>query len=423
MFNSLGLRRFAFALLLSLLVINANSQENFQPGYIIDVCHDTVHGFIDYQNWSLNPETIKCKAGTNQSIISYSPYDILRFAVEDEYYLAANVEVETSPRGTDRLEYSAAINLAARTVFLQILFEGEKNLFYLNATGGKENFYIGPSEAPELLKYKRYLKVEKGDKDIINENKQYLGQLTYYLKDCYQIDSRIVKTGYDKWSLEKLFDYYYQNTTSEITFKKEAEKTQYKLGLLTGASRSTLLFEGGSDTFIDETIFEPSYNFAAALFLEIVFPRNMRRWSFYNELQYSSYLHSGEFVRFDQPTYYSGYYTEIGATYLKLSNLMRYSPALGDLTVFFSAGVSNDLSLTVTNTQIYKTISNGVENSREDIALDEIRKHQQSIIFGMGFRFHHILLEGRYQLGNGMSPLLGLQSKTQMVSILLGYRF
>jgi hypothetical protein len=417
------LRRFLFSFIITTSFINVIARENFLPGYLINSDNDTILGFIDYQNWERNPETIHFRSGPDQKPQSFTPLDIKRFAVKDEHYISAFVEMETSARTAGNLEYNSSFILSTATVFLQVLYEGEKNLFHLIDSDGIESFFIGSDTAPELLLYKRYLNVEEGDKDLIKENNRYLGQLTIYLQDCREITGQIAKTGYDQLSFENLFNYYYGCTQAESTFHKKVEKTHYKFGLAAGGSRTFMFFSGQYPNNLPDTELEPSYNFLGALFLEILFPRNLRKWSLYNEIQYSSYVCSGEYVRFDMPDYYSGYLYHIGSNYLRLTNLVHRNFHFGKATLFVGIGISNDFLLKVTNEQLYIIRNSSGETITEGTALDETDNYLPALTLGTGFRYSHFHIELRYQVGDGLSPYIGLNSANRTTSAILGYTF
>lgn len=55
------------------------SQQNYLPGYIIQNNGDTVTGFIDYRNWSLNPDLIEFRKTSNSAATKYKPGDIKEF--------------------------------------------------------------------------------------------------------------------------------------------------------------------------------------------------------------------------------------------------------------------------------------------------------------------------------------------------------
>jgi hypothetical protein len=424
MFIQFDKRKLVLSTLGILIFCQTFSQRNFLPGYVINLDHDTLYGEIDYKNWSQNPKTINFQTALNGSIIIFSPSDLIRFSVKDEIYQSAEVEVETSSNNPEHLDRNPEFNIITVSAFLQVLFEGEKNLFHLTMADGKDNYYIGSSNSPLLLKFKKYLIYqEDSGGDIIQKSNHYQGQLTYYLDDCRNIATKVAATEYKKLEFEKLFDYYYSCAQSELAFKKRVEKTHYKFGLIAGISRTNLIFEG-EHKYIGEAQFDESIDFLAGTFLEIVFPRNMRRWSIYNELQYGSYFSEGEYVRFDQPDYYSGYIYQLGSNYLRLTNLLRFNYQLGKLTGFLGAGFSNDIALKVTNTETYITRNSTEETQRrENPALESPRNHQQAFVVGTGLRFNHCQLELRYQLGNGMSPYLALQSKVRDASVILSYRF
>ena len=55
---------FAFFLSVSL---SSFAQSNYKPGYVVDLKNDTLKGFIDYQEWEINPKEFTFKSNLNQS--------------------------------------------------------------------------------------------------------------------------------------------------------------------------------------------------------------------------------------------------------------------------------------------------------------------------------------------------------------------
>lgn len=51
-------------------------QENFISGYIVKAHGDTVHGYVDYQQWVNSPAVIIFKANINEAPQTFKPEDI-----------------------------------------------------------------------------------------------------------------------------------------------------------------------------------------------------------------------------------------------------------------------------------------------------------------------------------------------------------
>lgn len=412
------IRRLALVFSGILLFQLVHSQEKFLPGYVINLKGDTLHGFIDYRNWKINPDKVDFKNETGNKQITYQPSDILEFKVKDEIYVSATVNIETSPRENVNLNYDNKMNLQVETTFLQTIYNGSKSLYHFFKYD-KDYFYIKKDTTFELLLYKRYL-YKKDDNSIINENKAYLGQLEIYLKDCPGITTRLKNTAYRESDLNNLFKFYYEGTLSAIDFKKDVEKVKVETGLLAGVSLTSLKFSGS--TFIIATDFNSSLNFSAGAYFEIILPRNQKKWSVNNELLLSAYDSKGTYE--DGPVdNYTRVTYELGYTYLKLNNLVRYKYPIGHSFLFLNGGISNGIYLKETNYKNTYTRFYTQESTKEEIAINDPKRYELGLIIGGGLKAGRFSMEARYEIGNGMSRVLAAMERTHRIFLLLGFRF
>lgn len=412
------IRRMALVFSGILLFQIVHSQEKFLPGYVINLKGDTLHGFIDYRNWKINPDKVDFKNETGNKQITYKPSDILEFKVQDEIYVSAVVNIETSPRENVNLNYDNKMNLQVETTFLQTIYRGNKSLYHY-FKDEKDYFYIKKDTTFELLLYKRYL-YKKDDNSIINENKAYLGQLEIYLKDCPGIETRLKNTAYRQADLNKLFKFYYESTLSGIDFKKDLESVKIETGLLAGVSLTSLKFSG--PTYFTATDFNSSVNFSAGLYCEIILPRNQKKWSVNNELLLSSYDAKGTYEDGPEDNY-TKITTELGYTYLKLNNLARFKYPIGHSYLFLNGGISNGIFLKETNYKNTFTRFYSQETTKEEAAFDDPKKYEFGFIFGGGFKTGRYSLEARYEIGTGMSKVIAIAERTHRIFLLLGFRF
>ena len=399
----------------------AFGQENYLPGYVISLPGDTISGAIDYRGWEFNPEEIHFKTTLKEEPIRYGPSDIRGFEVHDERYVSAVVAVEISSHKTGALSHSSEAVLETDTAFLQTLFAGSKSLHsYKNRM--KEQFYIRQESEFELLVYKKYLK--KDDRsDGLAENRKYLGQLAVYLQDCSVIQDMLRNTSYSRKALNRLFARYHECTSAPVSFEKRAEQVEFIVGAVVGGTLSILSFSGEGNAPLVAVEYPSSMNGSVGLSLEVVLPRNQRKWSFHNELLYTSYQTAGRYDDFTNEDRYTITRTELGYSYIKLNNLARFRYPVGKVALFVNVGISNGLVVGETNYRRTETKLYSTERVREEAALADSRRHEQGFLGGLGAQFGRFSLEARYERGNGMSAYTGLRSLTHRYYTLLGYRF
>ncbi|WP_341225228.1 hypothetical protein [uncultured Arcticibacterium sp.] len=397
----------------------AYSQNNYISGYVVKNKTDTLYGFVNYRNWKNNPDNIKFKANMDDKPISFKPTDITEFQVEGEIYVSGIIHIEVSPLQTNDLKEESEINIRVDTAFLQTLYQGEKSLYFYKNSKSKENFYIKQDSAFSLLEYKRYLRQQDG-KRVISENKNYLGQLAFYLNDCKTINRKIEKTSYNQKDLLELFQYYYKCSSSAISFQKEFEKSHMEIGVLAGLSSTSLSFSSYNFDYLVKTKFNSSVNFSSGVFFDLVLPRNQGKWSINNEILFSTYKVK---TNYEKSGYYSVINSQIGYSYLKINNLLRFKYPIGHLFIFLNGGISNGLSISETNNRIEESSLEPTKILLEDRVLYETRKLEQGLIVGTGIKYNRLSFEVRYENGNGMSKYRSLKSSTKRYFLLLGYRF
>lgn len=413
---------FIFVLFGLIVFKSAYSQQNFLHGYIIGSDGDTLRGFIDYRNWDKNPEVILFKQAGSVSTVHLYPTDILEFGVKDEIYVSGIVNSEVSPTRSDKLESNPELHLQTDTIFLQTLYKGRKSLYHYKNASGRDNFYIEGDNGFEWLVYKKYLKDAEGGQ-ITAENKRYLSQLALYLNDCASINSKLRKTLYKKTDLIRLFDYYYKFFPSDFRFNQKIEKSKLEFGLLAGVSMTALNFTGSNFPYLTNASFDRSSDFSAGLFIDFVIPRTQSKWSVNNELFFTSYEVTGEYVESKSENFYSTTFSTVGYSYVKINTMVRFRYPLAKMVIFANAGISNGFALNETNYKKTVLVVSSEETVREGVAMDETKTYEQSFLFGVGGKLKKISAEIRYEGGNGMSAYNTLGSPTTRLYFLMGYTF
>lgn len=392
-------------------------------GYIVTKQGDTIHGMIDYREWDRNPKKIAFIPENQLNPTSYSVNDIESFRVKNEHYQAAIVEIEVSPRTTNELNDDAALQIVTDTVFLQAVMKGEKSLFAYVDFFGRENFYIEQNGGFELLVFKKYTIKQQQGQTQIAQNKKFIGQLLLYLFDCETIGDKLQKARYSRKSLESVFLDYYQCMDISPDVILKTQKLKIEKGFMGGVSLTTISFSGENEKkFLSEADFSSSTMPTLGFFMDVVLPRKQDKWSIYNEILFNSYQFSGGYTDFDHEEKYTDYEIEIGASYLSMSNMIRYRLALNRNKIVFNFGLSNGLLIASTNNK--KSILHffDTERIKEEPALESFRKFETGIAAGIGFSYNKLSMEIRGVWGNGMSPFSGLKSNTTRWMLLLAYQ-
>lgn len=417
-------KRGGLLILIMLIFQCVFSQEDYKSGYVIKNNSDTIFGLIEHKAWRGNPVAIQFKTAIGNETVSYRPADIAEFGFGEEIYISHKVEVGVSSMQMGELELDAQLKTETETVFLQTLFDGEKSLYYYVSALGVNNFYIKQDTSLNLLVYKKYIKkVEHDNKTFAMENKRYIGQLLVYLNECERINSKIQNTSYNKSSLIKVFQQYYECTSTAVSFQRKTQKFDFEFGVLAGVSLTSLEFtSNGEFSYLINTDYSSSINVSAGLFIDVILPVTKGRWSINNELLLSSYKVKGSYTDFKDEDYYSITDTEFGYSYLKINTLLRYKHPVGNVFLFFNGGMSNGLAISETNYKLVESKFHSSERLVEGLALNEARKYERGIILGAGVKYTRFSCEMRYENGNGMSNYGPLGAVTKRFYLLFSYR-
>lgn len=400
----------------------SSAQKNYVTGYVIRGDKDTLHGLIDYRNWQNNPTQVHFKSQMDAKPVSFHPMDIIEFGTEGEIYTSAIVETEVTPLSVNKLDEGAALRIKKDTAFLQVLFRGNKELYYYNNKDGRENLYIMHNNKLVLLKYKKYLEDQNG-KDVIMEYNEYVQQLSLYLDDCETIQSILSNTGYNRKNLYTLFQYYYKCTSSVPGFRRKQAKPFMEIGVVAGGSITSLKFKSKVFSKFVQTDYSISINPSVGIGFDLVFPKNQRKWSFNNEILYTSYSVTGKYTDYTNENNYTISTTEFAYRYLKLNTMIRYKHAVGNVFLFLNAGISNGMGISETNRNTEYKKFYTTESVEETDALEVTRKYEQGILLGAGARYNRYSFEFRGERGNGMSMNAALTSTTTRFHFLVGYKF
>lgn len=420
--NDMVMNKVLIVMLCLMAYFQGHTQKNYISGYIVKMEGDTVKGFVNYSNWDVNPDKVEFKIGENEKPTLFSPDDIAGFGVANEIYASAKVQTEISPIDIQKINFNKEFETQYETAFLQALVVGHKSLFLYKNKEGRYYYYIKENTKFELLLYKKYL-VAQDAKRLIRENKFFVSQLMSYLSDCSSTHTKLKNIEYKKESLTKLMEHYYQCTSTDATFVRKSESAKFEYGVLVGGTLTSLSYRSRFLPYLENAGFKPSLSPSVGGFLELILAKNQNKWSFYNELLFTSYNVKGSYLDYKNDNEYSNYNPEIGYLHININNLIRYKYKVGNSSIFLNGGVATALSLKETNNNKVETKFFGSQKVEEKKVLDETRKYDIGLCVGGGLLYKKYSVELRYKQGNGNSIYPILNSNTRTIYLLLGYRF
>ncbi len=414
---SVGLLTSAFLVFQS----DLSAQKNFQPAEVVNNAGDTVKGEVNYQNWKRNPSKIQFRQIETGNTVSYKPTDIKWFTVANEKYTSAIVVVDLRDDHIAALVEDSTITLKTDTVFLLSMVEGTKSLFlYEDAV---MHFYVKEGNDFTLLRYKKYLIVRNNSTFATTRN-DFISQLGNYLGGCALTTDVVAKAKYEQQALRKAYVSYYScsQVKPEYVFKPLREKSPW--GVFAGFSNTKLKFSSNDNYAITQPTFKSSLNITAGGFYDFIIPRTLGKVSINNELGYTSYKTTAYYENIRSSNYYAKSSYEIGFSYMKLYNMLRYRYLLGKHnSVFANLGISNGFGFNVTNQQSTVSRFYTTERTEKDAAIFEPRKYEQGWVAGLGLKVKQYLCELRLERSNGMSGLQNLSSPVVRTSVLISYSF
>jgi len=411
------------------LSAHAYSQADFQEGFIIKTPGDTITGFIDNKGWVSSPTSVTFKNSPDGEAFTYGVQDILRFGVAEKIYISAHVEYDPSPIKEKDLAFEINYENVKDRVFLQVILEGEKSLYYYKDANYKSHFYIHNGNGFDELIYRKSLKRQNGERHI-QEDKIYVGQLSLYLDDCPEIKSKLNTTFYNTTSLRDLFHDYYECRAIQYDFTSAKEKPLFvKISVLTGISSTSLNFttavvSSSREKYLAMAEFEKSINFMGGMSVDVFLNQKRKKFSLNNEIIFNAYRTSSNFTEYVSDDIYTQFDISFAYSFITLNHLLRFNHSFSErFSLYLNGGISTGITLKKINEMTTTEYVYSAVNYQEGSAVEFVKNQELGLTVGSGISLGRISLEGRYSYGNGMSKVTPLISKTKRLFFLCGYQF
>lgn len=204
---------------LTLLITTYSSmiaQHGFKNGYILTTPFDTVFGFIEDKSYTYNSLNCNFRVSLSDPVIHYSPSDIYGYRFNDgKYYISKEI-------GSVRY-------------FLEFLLQGKLNVYFKQAPGGKNQYYIDKDLMP-IVKLQPFHETHSGDYENykINENSGHNLVLAYYTSDHPQLSEVAMNiSGLGTKSLMQFAENYHnavcKDQSCEIYKKKKPNAFEFAI--------------------------------------------------------------------------------------------------------------------------------------------------------------------------------------------------
>ena len=172
------MKKFLAFITLGVLPFFSFAQSNYQPGYVVTLKGDTVIGFIDYKERSVNPVKVVFKPERDSQTQVFSVNDCTAFGINQlETYQRFAVAISMSKESNTNLSHGIDNSERRDTVFLRVLQSGKHVVLYAYQDPLKKRFYISDQQYQTPEELKRNVYIRDGNRPVVVTDNQYVNQL------------------------------------------------------------------------------------------------------------------------------------------------------------------------------------------------------------------------------------------------------
>ena len=201
------------------------SNSKLFPGYYINLKGDSIHCNIEFNDWNLNPKSIRVEV--NNRKMEFLPNDIRGFGVDGyDDYLSATVQFHTAPISGKDIPSQFSDSVSTNTFFLKILDRGFYSLYDLVSRGRVYVFMQYKGSISELVYRTRSVN------DTLIADPQYKNViLSLFVQEGIgdKYFNRISKTSYIASDIQSLFNILNENHGGYSYHKKSRQEFQIQI--------------------------------------------------------------------------------------------------------------------------------------------------------------------------------------------------
>ncbi|NQX81786.1 MAG: tRNA modification GTPase [Flavobacteriaceae bacterium] len=403
------MKNILFITIIALISFKCHSQISFKKGYYVNDLNERVECFIKYANWKKNSNIFEYKLLENSEPNKIEIENIKEFEIyNNSKYIKSNVNIDRSSSVIGRLSKHRDAVFKKEELFLEVLIEGQANLYMYKDSDLTRYFYsLDKSKEIKQLVFKSYMYKESR----IAKNNLFRQQLYNDLK-CSLLDNyNFKKVRYTKASLIKIIEKYNKCKNSNYVSELDKHKKDlFNLNIRPRVNNSSL-FIGYPDSYFNVDLGSKT-NFSFGIEAEFILPYYDNKWSIMFELSYTPL--NFEKTMISREVSGGKYITKIDYTPIELSVGLRYYMFFNeDFKMFLNASVSHDyssgevLKVTRSDGSYLKTLNvgSGINSS-----------------VGIGCKYKNkYSLELRYVPSKKILEAINLTSDYKMISIIFGY--
>jgi hypothetical protein len=250
------------------------------------------------------------------------------------------------------------------------------------------------------------------------ESKKYQEQLDTLFKDYPKLAHQNGFLKYYESSLAKAFVAYnkFKNPSEAATVvAKKKVRNPVWFGVIAGVGFNNYKFSGTNKLVGGD--YTSSVNPTIGVFVDIPFSGASRKFSLYNEILYKKINTSGVL---HGPVYndYENDEVKFGFAYAQINIMAQYTYPKGLIRPFAHIGMGNAIVVSTSDNDYYS-----ISSKKHSVAIDGIRKHEESAIFGVGVKASRFQVEARYSASTGWFPFSVSQVGVHSLQIVAGFRF
>ncbi|MXN91816.1 hypothetical protein GR160_11320 [Flavobacterium sp. Sd200] len=265
--------------------------QDIQQGYYIDASGQKTEGYFSYGNFA-EPSTLKFGNSPEGNFEDFKYNDIMEYGVDGDFkYQKVTVDLEISTIKANEVSKVRNPEWASKTIFVNVLLEGDASLYSYYSPGGKLFFYKVDSKNVPLtqLVYKKYYTPE----NEVAISRFYQQQLLTDVNCNGQDTKDFSKVRYSQSSLEKLFTEYNQCKGGQLkTYgAKKDRSVKLEFTVFAGVNYSGMKLDNTNPPISDNTNTEAGFGFGG----EVAITIPSRKFSFFVKADYERM--STDFVR------------------------------------------------------------------------------------------------------------------------------
>ena len=225
---------------LTLCISKGFSQADYQQGFIVNLNGDTLYGMIDFRSDTRNSRIVKFKDSEYADQITFYPYKISSYHVNDESFYSKKVNEKDKERN----------------VFMQLMVGGKISFYRYRDQGNEVHFYI--EKGDDFVELTNDLKevaekdpVTGTNKTYISNSNKYYGVLKYLFSDCEYYQKNEPKVDFNAGAIAKEVSRYnacFDTKTTDDT-KIKRKKGVFKKSILIGINIADIVESGNNNLY------------------------------------------------------------------------------------------------------------------------------------------------------------------------------